>query len=252
MYRYLDKLQSEQIKVVQKISFDHTQKILGNKLSVVFYDVNTLYFEAQDEDDLRRTGFSKDGKHSHSQIVLGLLVSEGGYPLDYEIFEGNKFEGHTMLPVIEAFKEKYQMGQLIVVADAGLMSEKNIMQLLANGYSFIIGARIKNESQAIQHQILSIKLRVRISKTDLRIRPVYHFKRKRIEAHICIAFAECKVYKELERQLRNRKSDLSPKKAIEILKTIYGITIPSPQSKENKLMLLDKTKEQKALLNMFI
>ena len=64
-----------------------------------------------------------------------------------------------MLPVIEAFKEKYQMGQLIVVADAGLMSEKNIMQLLANGYSFIIGARIKNESQAIQHQILSIKLR---------------------------------------------------------------------------------------------
>ncbi|MFN5430530.1 MAG: transposase, partial [Cyclobacteriaceae bacterium] len=89
-------------------------------------------------------------------------------------------------------------------------------------------------------------------KTDLRIRPVYHFKRKRIEAHICIAFAACKVYKELERQLRNRKSDLSPEKAIEILKTIYGITIQLPQSKENKLMLLDKTKEQKALLNMFI
>jgi hypothetical protein len=60
------------------------------------------------------------------------------------------------------------------------------------------------------------------------------------------------VYKELERQLRNRKSDLSPEKAIEILKTIYGITIQLPQSKENKLMLLDKTKEQKALLNMFI
>jgi hypothetical protein len=60
------------------------------------------------------------------------------------------------------------------------------------------------------------------------------------------------VYKELERQLRNRKSDLSPEKAIEILKTMYGITIQLPQSKENKLMLLDKTKEQKALLNMFI
>ncbi len=101
-------------------------------------------------------------------------------------------------------------------------------------------------------QLWHVEKTFRISKTDLRIRPVYHFKRKRIEAHICIAFAACKVYKELERQLRNRKSDLSPEKAIEILKTIYGITIQLPQSKENKLMLLDKTKEQKALLNMFI
>ncbi|MCA4899771.1 MAG: transposase [Cytophagales bacterium] len=101
-------------------------------------------------------------------------------------------------------------------------------------------------------QLWHVEKTFRISKTDLRIRPVYHFKRKRIETHICIAFAACKVYKELERQLRNRKSDLSPEKAIEILKTIYGITIQLPQSKENKLMLLDKTKEQKALLNMFI
>ncbi len=108
--------------------------------------ITTLYFEAEEEDDLRKAGFSKDGKHSNPQIVLGLLVSQGGYPLDYEIFEGNKFEGHTMLPVIEAFKKKYNMEQLIVVADAGLMSEKNIKQLLANNYSFIIGARIKKGS----------------------------------------------------------------------------------------------------------
>ena len=75
VYRYLDKLHKEQIERVHKISFNHTQKILGPKLSVVFYDVTTLYFEAEDEDDLRKTGFSKDGKHSHPQIVLGLLAS---------------------------------------------------------------------------------------------------------------------------------------------------------------------------------
>jgi transposase len=126
IYRYLDKLHAQQIKQVQQISFEHTIKLLGDKLAVVFYDVTTLYFEAADQDDLRRAGFSKDGKHSQPQIVLGLLVSENGYPLDYEIFEGNKFEGHTMLPVVEAFKEKYKMQQLIVVADAGLMSNKNI------------------------------------------------------------------------------------------------------------------------------
>lgn len=99
---------------------------MGGKLTVVFYDVTTLYFEAADEDDLPKSGFSKDGKHNQPQIVLGMLVSENGYPLDYQIFEGNKFEGHTMLPVIDAFKEKYKMQRLIVIADSGLMSNKNI------------------------------------------------------------------------------------------------------------------------------
>ena len=99
IYRYLDKLFKKQIRQVQQVSFNHTLQLLGNKLSVVFYDVTTIYFEAADEDDLRKAGFSKDGKHTQPQIVLGLLVSENGYPLDYEIFEGNKFEGHTMIQV---------------------------------------------------------------------------------------------------------------------------------------------------------
>lgn len=143
IYRYLDKLHSTQIKQVQEISFNHTLQLLNNVLSVVFYDVTTIYFESSDEDDLRKAGFSKDGKHNQPQILLGLLVSENGYPLDYEIFEGNTFEGHTMIPVIEAFKTKYKMQQLIVVADAGLMSNKNINELINQQYHFIIGARIK-------------------------------------------------------------------------------------------------------------
>jgi transposase len=355
IYRYMDKLHTGQIKQVQQINFDHAIRLLGGKLTVVFYDVTTLYFEAPDEDDFRKTGFSKDGKHNQPQIVLGLLVSENGYPLDYEIFEGDKFEGHTMLPVIEAFKEKYKMQQLIVVADAGLMSNKNITALSEQRYDFIIGARIKNESRDVQQQILALCLQddqsteirkdellriivhysesrahkdahnrnkgmerlrkllnsgkltkkhinnkgynkylklegeisiaidegkfkddskwdglkgyltnthlsketvmayyrqlwqiekaFRITKTDLKVRPIYHYKRRRIEAHICIAFAACKLYKELERQLRVKKSGLSAEKAIDILKTIFGLTITLPQSKENKLMLLDKTEE---------
>lgn len=363
VYRYLDKLHKEQIQLVQQISFQHTVTVLDHVLSVVFYDVTTLYFEAENEDDFRITGFSKDGKYQQPQIVLGLLVSHGGYPLDYEIFEGNKFEGHTMLPVVEAFKQKYKMQHLIVVADAGLMSDKNIKQLIGNKYEYIIGARIKNETEKIKQQILSLKLddeasaelnknneqrlivsystsrakndehnrkrglskletqlekgkltkkhmnnkgynkylklegevtitidydkyngdtkwdglkgyvtntglskeevidhykqlwyiekTFRISKTDLRIRPIYHYLKRRIEAHICIAFAAYKIYKELERQLKIKKSDLSPEKVIDVLKTIYWITIELPQSKQKKLMLLDKTNEQKLVLQLF-
>ena len=133
-------------------------KVLGAKLAIVFYDVTTLYFEAEEEDELRKKGFSKDGKHQQPQILLGLLVSIGGYPLAYEIFEGNRFEGHTMLPVIESFKTKYKLDKLVIVADAGLLSNKNIELLKANKYELILGARIKNESNVIKEQITQTAL----------------------------------------------------------------------------------------------
>ena len=107
IYRYLDKLSDHQHEVVQDISVRHTAKLFGGNIGVLFYDVTTLYFEADYEDDLRKTGFSKEGRHSNPQIILGLLVSLGGYPLAYCIHEGNKYEGHTMLPTINEFVSKY-------------------------------------------------------------------------------------------------------------------------------------------------
>lgn len=112
VYRYLDKLYDQQKELVQQISYEHTLQILGGTIQIVFYDVTTIYFEAESEDELRKTGFSKEGKHRNPQIVLGLLVGPGGYPLAYDIFEGNQFEGHTMLPVIEHFKNKYEVDKL--------------------------------------------------------------------------------------------------------------------------------------------
>ena len=117
IYRYLDKLNKDHKKKVEQISYDHTLKILQGKISVVFYDVTTLYFEIDKEDELRKTGFSKEGKHQHPQILLGLLVGTEGYPLAYEIFEGNKYEGHTMLSVVEQFTNRFKIERIVVVAD---------------------------------------------------------------------------------------------------------------------------------------
>lgn len=158
IYRYLDKLHNTQKELAQQISYDHTRKILNQDINVVFYDVTTLYFEIDQEDELRKTGFSKEGKHQNPQIVLGLLVSKNGYPLAYEIFEGNKFEGHTMLPVVDAFKVKYNLDKLIIIADSGLLSRSNLEDLQDKGYEFILGARIKNESKAIKDKILALDL----------------------------------------------------------------------------------------------
>jgi transposase len=363
VYRYLDKLHLQQMRLVQEISYRHAMKVLQSEVSIVFYDVTTLYFEAEEEDDLRKIGFSKDGKHQQPQIVLGLLVNATGFPLAYEIFEGNKFEGHTMLAVVESFKEKHNIEKLVIVADAGLMSNQNIKELCEKEYEFIIGARIKNESDVLKSQLLSLQLHdnesaivqkqegqkmiisystqrakkdeqnrkrgleklekslstgkltkkhinnkgynkylkldgevtiaidydkykddakwdglkgyltntnlskeeviaqykqlwhieksFRISKTDLRIRPIYHYLKRRIEAHICLSFAALVVYKELERQLKHKKSELSPEKAIDILKTIYALTITTPYSKSSYTRILIKNDDQAQLLQLF-
>jgi transposase len=363
IYRYLDKLNNKYKKQLQQISYHHTLSILNNNISVVFYDVTTLYFEIEDEDDLRRTGFSKEGKHQQPQIVLGLLVSIDGYPLAYEIFDGKKFEGHTMLPVLEAFKKEFSLQQLVIIADAGLLSNDNIRELQNKGYEYILGARIRNETREIQKQILSLELQngesvsiqkdhstkiiitysssrarkdeanrkrglqkleraissgklnkkninnrgynkylkiegeinikidydkyeadvcwdglkgyltntklsnneiiesyrhlwniekaFRISKTDLKVRPIYHRLKSRIEAHLCIAFCAYKVYKELERQLKIKQANISVEKTIEILKTIYALTIRTPYSKTLQTKRIIKKPEQEFILKTF-
>jgi len=362
IYRYLDKLYTNQKEQIQQISYEHTLKILNGVISVVFYDVTTLYFQIDDEDEIRKRGFSKEGKHQNPQIVLGLLVSKDGYPLAFDIFEGNKFEGHTMLPVLNSFKEKYNLDKLIIVADSGLLSSQNISELLIEGYEFILGARIKNEAQIIKDKILSLKLKngesdiiekqkglkliisysdkrakkdsynrerglqriekqlksgkltkaninnrgynkyfkmdgdvtisidyqkysadvkwdglkgyitntsltkdkiidnyshlwkiekaFRISKHDLKIRPIYHRLQKRIEAHVTINFVAYKVYKELERLLKEKETELSPEKAIEIAKTIFQIKAKSGDNQyvTHTLLLTD---EQKDLAQLF-
>lgn len=146
-------------KQVEQITYSHTLHILGDRVDVVFYDMTTLYFEASDEDDFRKTGFSKDGKHQCPQIFIGLLVGHGGNPIGYELFEGNIFEGNTFIPVLQRMEKRFNLGKPVVIADSGLLSKKNISSLEANGYKYILGARPKNESDAIKQKILALELK---------------------------------------------------------------------------------------------
>lgn len=157
IYRYLDKLHSTQQDRIQQISVEHTRKILGGKIGLMFYDVTTLYFESDSGDEFRVAGFSKDGKHSQPQVVLGLLVSKDGYPLSYSLFNGSQYEGRTMIPIIEDFVQRFKLDDFIVVADSGLMNKSNIALLESGGYKYIIGARIKSETEVIKQWILSLQ-----------------------------------------------------------------------------------------------
>jgi hypothetical protein len=110
-------------------------------LSVVLYDVTTLYFEANDEDELRKVGMSKE-RRVDPQIVVGLLVDRDGFPLEIHCFEGNKAETLTLIPVLKSFQDRHQTRDLVVVADAGMLSAANLNALEDAGFSFIVGSRI--------------------------------------------------------------------------------------------------------------
>lgn len=144
-------------QVLEKVN-DFTQKEYGLDYSLMFYDVTTLYFETFEEDDLRKTGFSKDSKSQQPQILVGLMVSKDGFPLAFDIFPGNTFEGHTILPVVKAFIQKHNVKRLTVVADAAMISTYNIKELKAEGIHYIVGARLGNLSQTVFEE-LDIKIK---------------------------------------------------------------------------------------------
>ena len=137
----------------EKLAVKRAKEEFGFDFSLVFYDVTTLYYESFEADDLRKPGFSKDSKSQQPQIVLGLVVNADGFPVSYEIFEGNKFEGHTLIPVIKAFKEKHGISTLTVVADAAMISGDNVEALDKNSLNYIVGARMGNISPRLISKI---------------------------------------------------------------------------------------------------
>lgn len=125
----------------------------GFAFSLVFYDVTTLYFESFTPDELRKCGFSKDNKSNQPQIIVGLVVDQQGFPISYAVFEGNTFEGHTMIPIILDLKKQHGIETLTVVADAAMLSQANMDELTNHKLSYIVGARIGNLSQKIIQEI---------------------------------------------------------------------------------------------------
>lgn len=366
IYRYMDKLHSTQQELAQSISVEHTRSLFGGRLGLVFYDVTTLYFESAAEDELRSPGFSKDGKTAETQVVLGLLVSEGGYPLSYSVFNGKQYEGYTMIPMIDDFRQRYGLGDdFVVVADSGLMNGRNIALLRQAGYKYVIGARIRNEVEDVKGWILSQRLAngefaelvrkgderliigysqkradkdaynrkrgiarlrkayskgtltkeqvnrrgynkfleisrdvtveineskiaedakwdglkgyitntslepkqvveqyhglwvveraFRVSKGTLEMRPMFHFTPRRIEAHVCICFVAYKVYKELERLIKENGIPHSVDRVIDIAKTVITVRINMPENGQvftKTMFLTDRHRSIEPLFNI--
>ena len=166
VYRMLDTIKSERknarkeivnvdkIPDIQNVTFQYSKRLLDDKITLFFYDCTTLYFESFTEDELRLFGYSKDHKFNQGQVLLALLVTEEGLPVGYEVFPGNMYEGDTFETAIDQIKKKYGIEKAVIVADSGLLSEKNRRLVTNSGYQYILGARLKNLSNDWQNTIV--------------------------------------------------------------------------------------------------
>ncbi len=354
-------------KVVQ-----FAKKHFSFDFSIVFYDVTTLYFESFKEDvdkngqtGLRKNGFSKDNKANQPQIVIGLIVSREGFPVCYDIFAGNTFEGKTFIPAITKFRNTHKVKTLTVVADAAMISFDNVEALLKNNLSYIVGARmaslkpeqikeisteLTSQTQALKelatkdgfsmrietergllvcdfsfkryqkdkwemekqivkaerllldnkgvkktkflknkddtrpeqiinteliektklllgikgyytnlaheedktiidhyHSLWQVEKTFRIAKSDLSMRPIYHFKEQTIKAHILICFMALAVTKYME-----LKTGKSTRKIVKLLKSITDARILNTLTGEEIIMRKEMNEEEKQLWKTLI
>lgn len=129
------------------------QKELNDSLRLVFYDVTTLSFDSQTKAGLKDFGFSKDHRQSDVQIVVGLVVNKQGFPLYFDVFNGKTFEGKTFLSVVENVCGIFGNPNLVVVADAAMISRGNVEELDRRNIGFIVGARLANLPVKLQDRI---------------------------------------------------------------------------------------------------
>lgn len=148
-------------ETIEQQTMNFARKWYSFDFTLIFYNVTTLYFETFTEDELRRNGFSKDNKSQQPQILVGLMVTPEGFPIGYEVFSGNTFEGHTLIPSITSFIKKHKIENFTVVADAAMISTDNVQALRAEKINYIVGARLGN----ISADLLST-IDTQLSRTD--------------------------------------------------------------------------------------
>lgn len=151
-YRSLDILN----EIKEDIQYHLHQEITNQykrDCSLVFYDVTNYYFETDDEDELRKVGFSKENKKSPI-VSMGLFIDNNGIPIGYKLFPGNTHDSQTLIPILKEFKQKFNLGKIIVTADKGLNSKKNLIFLANSNDGYIVSQKIRGSSKGFIKKVL--------------------------------------------------------------------------------------------------
>ena len=180
IYRMMDDLTKKESAIQIKI-FEATQNHSSQKdVNLLFFDVTTLYFESQKSDELKNFGYSKDHKIGEVQIVLALATTDEGLPVGYQLFPGNTAETTTLLQSINQWRENLSIKKVRVIADRGMMSDKNLSKLEQEKLEYIIASKLRSLPKKLKEEILEFKKSIRINTSDSVIVKEFTYRGRRL------------------------------------------------------------------------
>ena len=155
LYRALDIL-AQGKDYLEEWLFNKNCSLFNMTVDVVFYDVTTFYFESVKPDELKDFGYSKDCKFGEVQVVMGLLIDTEGRPVGFDIYPGKTFEGSTLEAALHKLKNRFQIREVVIVADRGINSKLNLKKVRDAGFHYIVGSRLKKMKQDVQKDVLDL------------------------------------------------------------------------------------------------
>ena len=180
IYRSLDILADNKIAIEEAL-FNQNRTLFNISTDIVFYDVTTFYYESKNENDLKKFGYSKDGKFGDVQVVMGLLIDKNGLPIGYELFSGNTFDSKTMVKVLDNLKGKFNLDNVVIVADRGLNSKINLKYIKDAGYDYLMAVSIKSLNKKMKDIILDKQSYTNILATEDSKDGLYAYKTEEYE-----------------------------------------------------------------------
>jgi len=132
--------------VVEERFFD-LRRDLFSSLDIVFFDTTSIYFEGEGGESLGQYGHSKDHRPDLKQMVVGVVLDNEGRPICSEMWPGHTADVKALMPIVDRLRKHFQVGEVCIVADRGMISAETVAQLESRGWKYILGARMRRVTE---------------------------------------------------------------------------------------------------------
>ena len=129
LYRCLDKL-TEHKKDLFKFLRDRWKDLFQADFEVLLYDLTSTYFECDPPGEgKRKFGYSRDKRSDCVQVVIALIVTPDGFPLAYEVMDGNTSDKTTLKAFLAKIAAQYGAAKRTWVMDRGIPTEEVLAEM---------------------------------------------------------------------------------------------------------------------------
>lgn len=169
-YRALGRLWKHKQRIEVAL-YERGRDLFNAELDLAFFDTTSTYFEGTSLKGWAKLGKSKDHRPDHLQLVVGVVMRRDGLPVACEIWPGNTADMTTLVPIVRALKQRFRIGQVILVCDRGMVSAANLTALEAAGFQYIVGMKMRNLVE-VRDEVLGRAGRYRAVSENLQVKEV--------------------------------------------------------------------------------